>query len=143
MSLLALTFVAAGCSKNKDEEKTYEVPAKSETEYVDGNVVRTQVVKEGKEAVVITYFFDEGVKYNHQEWRVIFSTVSGATAAGVAAQIYYMAKSVDVSYEANVVSINYSLNEGPGDKNLQAVTDLSAVESAVQIAEILGVLSLF
>jgi len=142
MSLLALTFVAVGCGK--DGEKTYDVPAKSETKIEGKNVIRTQVVQEGKKAVEITYFFDENVKYDHQEWKIIFSTVAGATTAGLAAQIYYASKpTIQVSYSANVVSIIYPLGEGTGDEELKKVTSLSEVESAVQIADILGVLSLF
>ena len=142
MSLLALSFVATSCGK--DDEKTYDVPAKSETKIEGTNVVRTQVVKEGKEAVVITYLFDENVKYLHQEWQIIFNTTAGATTAGLAAKARYIDKpDIQVSYNANVVSINYPLNEGIGDAKLQEVTSLSAVESAVQIADILGLLSLF
>ena len=144
MSLLALSIVAAGCSKDKDNDEVdlVPMPTKSGTTIVDKNVVYTQVV-EGK-AVEITYFFDEGVKYNHQEWKIIFSTTTGATTAGLAAKAKYLTKpNVQVSYSVNVVNINYPLGEGLGDEQFQKVTKLEEVEDVIQILDILGLLSLF
>ena len=143
ISLTALCFVTTGC--NKKDGTTYPVPTENKT-YVDTEnykVVRTQVVKDGKQAVEITYFFDENIKYNHQEWKVIFSTEAGANTLGIAATLYYALKQVNVSYDANIVSINYPFGEGLGDDKLALVNTLAEVEGVVAIAEILEILGLF
>ena len=141
--ILTFTFVAAGCKKD-DDQTTYPVPTKNETNIQGTKVIRTQVVTEGKKAVEITYIFNEQVVYNHQEWKIIFSTKSGATTAGNAAKLYYYSKpGINVSYSVNIVNINYPLGEGIGDEKLKAVQSLEAVKDVVQVAEILNILKLF
>jgi len=148
IALVALTLLATGCGK--DGEKTYDVPTASETKIEDTNVVRTQVITKDKKAVEITYFFDkldESVKYNHQEWKIIFNKTSGATKTGIAAKAFYLTNnsSVNVSYNTNIVSINYPLGTGIGDAKLEQITTLStsAVENVALIEEIVSLLSLF
>ena len=144
ISFAAFCLIVASCSKK--DETTYPVPKENKTNIDTDNhkVVRTQVVKEGKQAVEITYFFDANMKYNHQEWKVIFSTTSGAKKMGGAATLYYALKQqVKVTYSANVVSINYPFGEGLGDEKLASVTSLDQVESVVQLTEILKIFDLF
>ena len=143
ISVAVFCLFIASCSKN--DETTYLVPTENKTDIDTDNhkVVRTQVINEGKQAVEITYLFDGSMKYNHQTWKVFFSTDSGAKKMGVAATLYYALKLVDVSYSANIVSINYPFGEGLGDEKLASITTLSEVENVVQITEILNILGLF
>ena len=144
MSFVAICFFAAGCSKSNGEA-TYPVPTESKTiiDNVNHQVIRTQVVTEGKQAVEITYFFNENIQYNHQEWKIILSTESRAKVMGAAASVYYLLKDVSVSNHTNCVYIHYAFGEGLGDDKLASVSSLSAVETVVQLTEILNILKLF
>ncbi|MDR0872883.1 MAG: hypothetical protein LBN27_05365 [Prevotellaceae bacterium] len=137
LSLLALTFVATGCSK--DGEKTYDVPTGNKTEIVGTSVVRTQVVNSGKEAVRVTYAFD-GTAYAGQTWEFIFSTEGGALVgyAAYSAKYYNKPDEATVTVKANVVTIKYVLGKGIGDSKLQGLTSLDAIKSAAEILDILG-----
>ena len=141
LSLLALSFIATSC--NKDNEKTYPVPTESKTD-VDtekGKVIRTQVIKEGKEAARVTYSFD-GVQYSGQEWDVIFSTEGGAlTAYAIFGAKYMNNAKVSVTLNVNIVNIKYDIPEGPGDDKLQGLTSLDAIKNAVAVLDILGIFS--
>jgi hypothetical protein len=145
---LTFTFFATGCSKKEGGEQTYSVPATSETKRDGTNVIRTQVLEEGKKAVVITYNFNSNIQYNHQEWKIIFSTGSGASATGSLAKAYYLLRkpNVTVTYSANIVNITYPLGEGLGDATLQTINDITTAQTfvaAMEVMDILGVLNLF
>jgi hypothetical protein len=142
MSLLALMFAAAGCSKD-DENRPMPTENGTKVDPESGKIVRTQLVNNNKEAVVITYSFNvDDVKYQGQEWEIIFGTKAGALAAYGGYQAYYAASDVKVSNSANVVKITYPLGKGLGDEQLQAVNSLDAAKNVVQVLDVLEILNL-
>ena len=143
--LFIFALVATTCNKDKDKEQQFTVPTTSGTVIEGNNIIRTQVVQEGKQAAVITYYFDDNpLKYNHQEWKIIFSTVTGATLAGTTLQAYYMGEpTIKPSYSGNVVTINYPLGKGIGDSALEKANSLTEAQAIVTALEIMNIFNIF